>query len=102
MVPNNANCVKAYGQTVEAREEINSSLDDLPGSFANIDFSLRSYPEDRNIEEASVNLVLSILKAVEKSIKFYTSVQGELLHSDQSSSPFPSPPPPALSSRSLP
>jgi hypothetical protein len=67
---------QAYGQTVETREEINSSLDELPGSFANIDFSLRSYVEDRNIEKASVDLVLAILKSVEKSIKFYTSTQG--------------------------
>jgi hypothetical protein len=69
---------KAYSKASQVRQEVNSSLEDLPDSFAKMDMYLQSYPKDANIVKASTNLVLAIFKAIENSIKFYTSVQGEI------------------------
>ncbi|KAF5020732.1 hypothetical protein F66182_7234 [Fusarium sp. NRRL 66182] len=68
---------KAYKQASEVREEVKSAFEDLPDLFAKTDFYLHSYPKDANIIEASVNLVLAVFKAIENSIKFYTSTQAK-------------------------
>lgn len=67
---------EAYSKASQVRQEVNSSLEDLPDSFAKMDMYLQSYPKDANIIKASTDLVLAIFKAIENSIKFYTSVQG--------------------------
>ncbi|KAJ8125353.1 hypothetical protein O1611_g8286 [Lasiodiplodia mahajangana] len=64
----------------EVRETVNTGFDDLPEVFARIDFYFKSYPDDRNIAGASVDLVLAIFKAVEEAVIFYTSAQGGLPH----------------------
>ncbi|KAJ3466703.1 hypothetical protein MRS44_004267 [Fusarium solani] len=69
--------VDAYSKASQVRQEVNSSLEDLPDSFAKMDMYLQSYPKDANIVKASTNLVLAIFKAIENSIKFYTSVQAK-------------------------
>lgn len=66
---------KTYVKASEVRHEVNSSLESLPDAFVKIDLYLQSYPRDTNIVKASENLVFSIFKAIENSIKFYTSVQ---------------------------
>ena len=53
-----------------------SGFDNLPDTFAKINFYIGSYVEDQNIMTASVDLVLTIFKAIEETVKFYTSNQG--------------------------
>ncbi|KAI0150561.1 hypothetical protein GGR57DRAFT_504220 [Xylariaceae sp. FL1272] len=65
----------AYQQASEAREEITSVFDNLPEAFEEVDFQLGLFPKDRNIFQKSVDLILTILRAVEQAIRFYTSTQ---------------------------
>ncbi|KAI1748401.1 hypothetical protein F4782DRAFT_534505 [Xylaria castorea] len=67
----------AYRQAAEVRETVNSGFDDIPEVFARMDFYFKSYPKDQNILMASVGLVLTIFKAVEEAVRFYTSAQAK-------------------------
>ncbi|RGP68714.1 hypothetical protein FSPOR_5185 [Fusarium sporotrichioides] len=69
--------VDAYSKASEVRDEVVSSLEGLPACFAKIDLYLGSFPQDDNVVKASTDLVLAVFEAVESSIKFYTSVQGQ-------------------------
>jgi hypothetical protein len=71
--------IEAYAQASETRETATSSLNDLTVSFEIIDLSFRSYPEDENILQCSISLVLAVFKAIEAAVKFYTSSQGKCL-----------------------
>ncbi|XEV04590.1 hypothetical protein FSHL1_009877 [Fusarium sambucinum] len=68
--------VDAYSKASEVRDDVVSSLEGLPACFAKIDLYLQSFPKDDNVIKASTDLVLAVFGAVENSIKFYTSVQG--------------------------
>jgi hypothetical protein len=59
------------------REAVITAFDDLPTLFATADFYFRNYADDQNIVKASVAFVLSTFKAVEETVMFYTSKQGE-------------------------
>ncbi|KAK7953132.1 hypothetical protein PG988_013826 [Apiospora saccharicola] len=70
--------VDAYRQAATVRETVNSGFDDLPETFARMEFYLKSYPKDENIFGALIDLVFAIFKAIEEAICFYTSAQGSL------------------------
>ncbi|KAK8045967.1 hypothetical protein PG996_014031 [Apiospora saccharicola] len=70
--------VDAYRQAATVRETVNSGFDDLPETFARMEFYLKSYPKDENIFGALIDLVFAIFKAIEEAIRFYTSAQGSL------------------------
>ncbi|KAI1130784.1 hypothetical protein F5Y10DRAFT_234803 [Nemania abortiva] len=67
----------AYRQAAEVRETVNTGFDDLPEVFAKIDFYFKSYPDDRNISIICVDLVLTIFRAIEEAVIFYTSAQAK-------------------------
>jgi hypothetical protein len=64
----------------KVREEVSSAFNPeaLADDFESIEFFMDTFPEDARIKEASIDLVASILKAIEDAIGFFTSGQGEL------------------------
>jgi hypothetical protein len=75
---NGSNMKQAYRQTAEVREDVNSGFDEFPIWFTEMDFWFRAFPNDQNIEAASVDLVFAIFKAIEEAVGFYISSQGLL------------------------
>ncbi|KAK8063521.1 hypothetical protein PG996_008173 [Apiospora saccharicola] len=61
----------AAHRSMQIREAISRSLDDLGNSLGDIDTYLATFPGDENIVGASILLVASILKAIEDIIGYY-------------------------------
>lgn len=61
------------------REEVTGKFDGktLEAAFGNIEVFFSIFPKDEPIKEASIELVVSILKAVEDAIGFFISKQSE-------------------------
>jgi hypothetical protein len=57
------------------------SLDskDLEERFDDIEVFLAVFPDDRRIRDAAIELVVSVMKAIEDAIGFFLSSQGPLL-----------------------
>ncbi|PFH59163.1 hypothetical protein XA68_12747 [Ophiocordyceps unilateralis] len=67
--------LEAYKRAADFRQELMSEFDDLSDAFIDIDFNVTRFPDDQNIITASEKLLLSILRAVEHAICFYTGYQ---------------------------
>ncbi|KAJ4387488.1 hypothetical protein N0V93_008080 [Gnomoniopsis smithogilvyi] len=65
--------VDAFETTSHVRETMTAGLDkdDLESKFSNIERFLATFPQDGAIEEASVELVVATLKAIEDAIGFF-------------------------------
>jgi hypothetical protein len=69
---------QAWVEAVKARKEIADSFDEstMTSLFADIDLYSEMYPDDENIITSSIKLLVTIFKATEGAIGFYTSWQG--------------------------
>jgi hypothetical protein len=53
-------------------------LDDLERKFGDIETFFATFPGDENIKKASVDLIVSTLKAIEDVIRYYAKNHSEL------------------------
>ena len=79
--------IKAAREAAKVRQEVVSGLDELERTLPDIESYLAIFPNDNNIINASVDLVVATLKAIEDLIGYYTRHLGELQNP-----PRPSPP----------
>jgi hypothetical protein len=63
------------------RNQVSSNFngDALEERFDDIEVFLGLFPDDKKIRDASIALVVSVMKAVEDAIGFFLSSQGRLL-----------------------
>lgn len=54
------------------RKTMNDAFDQVEKMFADIELFIQIYPEDANIEKASIDLLASTLFAAENVIGFFT------------------------------
>ncbi|KAF4333485.1 hypothetical protein FBEOM_12693 [Fusarium beomiforme] len=67
--------LEAYRTVVKVRDDVEARFENLPETFADVDFYITRFLNDRNIISAAENLVLAILKATEYAIGFYAGYQ---------------------------
>ncbi|KAK5637229.1 hypothetical protein RRF57_012942 [Xylaria bambusicola] len=67
--------MKAWKEAAKVREEVTSTFDEntMTSLFADLDLYLDMYPDDQNVVNSSVKLLVAIFKATEGAIGFYTS-----------------------------
>jgi hypothetical protein len=70
---------QAWKEAAKVPTDADAQFNDLETVFANIDLFCTMFPNDENIFQASIDLVLAIFTAVESAIGFYISLQGEML-----------------------
>ncbi|KAK4160628.1 hypothetical protein QBC43DRAFT_325297 [Cladorrhinum sp. PSN259] len=61
----------AAKKSSDLRGEVSSELDELETKFDDIEAFILTFPEDDNIRTASVNLIASMLKAIEQVIGYF-------------------------------
>jgi hypothetical protein len=63
------------------RKKVTKTFDDktLERAFGDIEIFFAIFPKDEPIKEASIELVVSILKAIEDAIGFFIKSQGEVV-----------------------
>lgn len=63
---------KAARSASSVRNTVNDAFDQVEKMFADIELFIQMYPEDGNIERASIDLLTSTLFAAENVIGFFT------------------------------
>lgn len=73
---------QATSAAATVRAEATQGFDNLTDQFSEVEFFLGTFPDDRRIQNASLDLIVVILQAVERAIGFFISNGGKLeLHS---------------------
>ncbi|KAJ8130154.1 hypothetical protein O1611_g3477 [Lasiodiplodia mahajangana] len=65
--------LEAVQTAAERRNEVLGGFDTLYIQFSNVELFLATFPEDQNIKNGSIELIVSILNAIERTIAFYRS-----------------------------
>ncbi|KIH93602.1 hypothetical protein SPBR_04394 [Sporothrix brasiliensis 5110] len=71
--------VEAATKAAKLRQDMMGALDNLDRTFTEVEIYRQAFPGDENIREASIDLVASVLYAVELVIGFFVSKTCELL-----------------------
>ncbi|KAK3987004.1 hypothetical protein QBC44DRAFT_352083 [Cladorrhinum sp. PSN332] len=64
--------LEAVKKAAEIRKVIEGSFDDLDFMFSEIELYLQTYPDDKNIETASTDIVVAVFAAIESVVGFLT------------------------------
>lgn len=73
--------VEAFQQTSKVREDVKEGIEKLQKHFDAVETYIEMYSNKRKVVEAGTALYITILKAIEDVIGYYTRHMGKLLSS---------------------
>jgi hypothetical protein len=71
--------LQAVTIAAKTRQEILTSLGDHDKTFSNINSFSATFPNDYEVRQASISLVVAIFEAVEQAMAFFVKSSGELV-----------------------
>lgn len=71
--------MKAFETSSKVREKTTNAFEseDLERTFGIIELFLATFPDDPNVEKSAIELVATLLRAVENTIGFFLTSSGE-------------------------
>lgn len=74
--------LQAVSTAAKTRQEILTNLADLEKTFSDINSFAATFPQNDNVRQASITLVVAIFQTVEQAIAFFVKSSGELTRWD--------------------
>ncbi len=69
-------CLQAAKRTAEIRNEVEESLRQLREKFQEVENVVALYADDKDVVEAAMNVLVSVLQALEDIVLYYSAKRG--------------------------
>lgn len=73
-------CVQAAKRTAEIRNEVEDSLRQLREKFEDVESVVAIYSADKGTRDAALNVLVSVLQALEDIVLYYSAKRGMDCH----------------------